>query len=348
MIHFIHFKATPGGIEVMRPRIISSLSEFHFYVFIIRPLRKEDVNVYEGVNCNIRFGSNNNWIVFLKLWIYGLKHKNDIFHIYNVGTFYLLVLRLAGVRKIIYSIHTNIFWRSRFQKIVRKLFWQFALSKHHKIIANSLYCRNVFREKISNKYEIDIIYNPIYINEVCKSIVIPQKTLKIIYVGRLVKTKNLKLWLEIAAKIKEKYKDTQFEMYGEGPMREEIIDYSRQLGLENSLFLKGYRENMTEVYKNSSLTMFLSNNESFGNVVVESILCGTPVIALSIPSMKEIFKNFPNFLIDIDDDIEHAIIKKIDNIGELQQYVNKAREEFQSRFSLQAHIDALKNMYSSF
>ena len=46
--------------------------------------------------------------------------------------------------------------------------------------------------------------------------------------------------------------------------------------------------------------MFLSEYELFGNAVVESILCGTPVIASDIPSLREIFRNYPQFLVPAD------------------------------------------------
>jgi glycosyltransferase involved in cell wall biosynthesis len=94
--------------------------------------------------------------------------------------------------------------------------------------------------------------------------------------------------------------------------------------------------------------ILLSRNESFGNVVVESILCGTPVIACDIPAMREIFRDFPIFLIGQDADFPEALLHKIKDFEQLNRSVFLARESFMARFSPRAHLDTLTELYSSF
>ena len=81
---------------------------------------------------------------------------------------------------------------------------------------------------------------------------------------------------------------------------------------------------------------------------MESILCGTPVIASDIPSLREIFRNYPQFLVPADGRMESDILEKINDLEKLKKLVAEAAEEFRTRFSTEQHINGLKNVYSSF
>ena len=98
----------------------------------------------------------------------------------------------------------------------------------------------------------------------------------------------------------------------------------------------------------ADILLFLSEYESFGNVAVESILCGTPVIVSDIPSMREIFIDFPEFLISLDDNLNDAVLHKLDDINKLKELTLKARTQFLNRFSVEAHTTALDRLYKSF
>ncbi len=88
-------------------------------------------------------------------------------------------------------------------------------------------------------------------------------------------------------------------------------------------------------FRSSSLLLFLSEYESFGNVVVESILCGTPVLTSDIPAMREIFSGYPYFIINGKTDLFREIDMKITNLKKLKELTMKAREEFIQKYSLE-------------
>ena len=152
----------------------------------------------------------------------------------------------------------------------------------------------------------------------------------------------------MAASIHNVRNDSRFLLYGDGPLKQKLIEYSRCIGTDGYVYFKGFLWDISEAYHKSDIMMFLSEYESFGNVVVESILCGTPVIASDIPSLREIFRNYPDFLVPIDDRMESAILEKINDLEILKREVIKAEEEFRTRFSPERHINSLKVIYSSF
>jgi glycosyltransferase involved in cell wall biosynthesis len=315
----------------------------------MRPNPENEANVYEDVFIKITYGRPNH-LTYWDLFLYSRKNHKDIFHVFNIGPIALLVLRLAGVKKLVYGIHGTIYWKNSSQFIFRKLIWKLSMHPNYITTSNSVFSGEVFMEKVLKANRPLLLYNPIDSNRFHKSEKnkINNQTFKIIYSGRLAIGKNLFKWIDIAKAINKKFPDFRFEIYGEGLLKLKLQDYIIQNNLSEHVVLKGYYSNVVEIYKDADLLIFLSEYESFGNVVVESILCETPVIVSEIPSMKEIFKNFPEFLVGLDKDLGYNILRKIEILDFLRISTEKAALEFRQRFSLFQHITKVENIYESF
>lgn len=347
MIHLLHNTSKPGGIEVLQPIIINHLSHLKFSVFLIRPDKPGETSVYHGMNLTIKYGSHSNIRAFFKLLKYSYTHRKDVFLAYNIGPFFLLALRVACVRHVIYAIHGTIYWRSRFQKIVRKFVWKLALSKKMKIIANSEHSKEVFKKQIGFTGDIQVVYNPIDSKRFLEKRS-TKPTKKIVYAGRLSPGKNLFKWVDVAAEINKNHPEYSYVIYGHGDQEASLNDYINQKGLSHKVRLGGFRSDIERVYQEADLLLFLSRHESFGNVAVESILSGTPVIVAAIPSMREIFMNFPDFIVELDENLEKNVIKKIEQIDGLKKLVPEVKKEIIDKFSLDQHIDKLNQLFASF
>ena len=351
MIHIVHFRPNPGGIELLMPKIIRALQQYQFQVFVIRPAYKDKPDVYTNQDdIVVNYGSDNIFLAYVRLFLYALKHRDDIFHLHNAGPFVLLLLRFTGIKKIVYSIRGTKYWKKPWQKGMRKFSWRLGLGKKVRIIANSEFSRSVFLKEVSNRYPVQVVYNPIYNSDQLSSKPknSPDKEIRIIYAGRLVKGKNLHKWLDMAAAIKKVIRNARFEIYGDGPLRNELMAYSEKLKLNSLVDFMGFTKDISSAYSQADLMIFLSEYESFGNVVVECVLSGTPVIASAIPSMKEIFRNFPDFLVELDDNLEENVLKKVEKLDQLKTKLPELMEEFKARFSMKKHIQKLDTIYNSF
>ena len=140
---------------------------------------------------------------------------------------------------------------------------------------------------------------------------------------------------------------TIFEIYGSGPLSQALTEKIRSSGAEEYITLKGYRSDIERVFRDADLMLFLSEYESFGNVVVESILCGTPVIASDIPAMREIFRDYPVFLVSPDEDLPGQIADRLRDYSRLAEAVKAAEMNFRERFSEKAYINSLDKIYLS-
>ena len=71
---------------------------------------------------------------------------------------------------------------------------------------------------------------------------------------------------------------------GEGSEKENIENYIRNNDLENYVKLLGYKSNPWKYLSRSNLFVLSSIWEGFGNVIVESMFLGIPVISTSCKS----------------------------------------------------------------
>lgn len=348
-ICLVHYSSAPGGIEVLMPEIIRMLPGVVFSVFVIRPPERGKINVYEGTGTDVTCGSLSNLRAAYRLWRFGRSNRKALFHGFNTGPFFLFVLRLAGVRKIVYSVRGTRHYSNRFQKLSRRAIWNLTINRRSGFIANSDYSRDVFVSYLPRvKSRIRVIYNPVYSDRIKVSDVrTAEGGLNIIYVGRLAEGKNLFRWIDIAAEIHRVRSDARFHLFGDGPLKERLMEYSRAAATDDCLFFRGYVRDLSKIYTGADLMLFLSEYESFGNVVVESILYGTPVLAADIPSMREIFVNYPEFILPAGDQTAGMILKNIENLEELRRVTREAAREFRTRFSIEQHISGLLEVYDS-
>lgn len=129
---------------------------------------------------------------------------------------------------------------------------------------------------------ITVIPNGIDFNKIQQ--VRPSKEeVDVLYVGRLIKDKNVDMLIKAVASLKEEFPDVKCKIIGEGPEKENLIRLSKSLGLEkNTKFLEFMTEydDVIAHMKSSKVFVLPSTREGFGIVLIETMACGTPVIGI--------------------------------------------------------------------
>lgn len=77
--------------------------------------------------------------------------------------------------------------------------------------------------------------------------------------------------------------DVRLIILGEGPQRPELEEIVQQLELEDRVDLPGFVSNPFAYLRRADICILSSFHEGFGNVLVESMVLGTPVIASDCP-----------------------------------------------------------------
>lgn len=129
-----------------------------------------------------------------------------------------------------------------------------------------------------------VINNPInHINTPCE--VESQNGRKLIVsAGRLQKVKNYELLIDSFAKIYKKIPEWDLIIYGEGSERENLEKMIFELKLDNRVFLPGLVSPVENYIKKASIFCLSSTSEGFGNVIIEAMSLGIPVISTNCPT----------------------------------------------------------------
>lgn len=99
---------------------------------------------------------------------------------------------------------------------------------------------------------------------------------------RLSPEKRIEDMVRIMKGIHHDYPSKRLEIYGEGKERESLEALIRDLGLEKVVFLKGYVEDVGEIFSRAALSLLTSKFEAFSLSVLESLAHGCPVLAYDI------------------------------------------------------------------
>jgi glycosyltransferase involved in cell wall biosynthesis len=104
----------------------------------------------------------------------------------------------------------------------------------------------------------------------------------LLFAGRIAREKNIDFLLAIAPRIIERHPEVVFLFVGNGPDLYDFEEESQRLGLTDCCIFTGYlnRADLALTYGVSDVFVFPSLTETQGLVTIESMLSGTPVVAI--------------------------------------------------------------------
>ncbi|MCX8087515.1 MAG: glycosyltransferase family 1 protein [Rhodocyclaceae bacterium] len=109
-------------------------------------------------------------------------------------------------------------------------------------------------------------------------------------VGRLAPEKNLKLALAAFGAIRAKYPKARLVCVGDGPLRAQLERRHPECLCVGARFGK----DLAAHYASADLFLFPSLTETFGNVVVEALASGLPVVAFDLAAASELIHDGEN------------------------------------------------------
>ncbi|MDD3247362.1 MAG: glycosyltransferase family 4 protein [Methanosarcina sp.] len=108
------------------------------------------------------------------------------------------------------------------------------------------------------------------------------KIYDIIFVGRLIKEKNVDVLFKAVALLKADFQDLRCCIVGDGPEKEALVGLAKKLGVSENVKFEGFQEYGALIGKiKASKTLVLpSSREGFGMVVIEAFACLVPVVTV--------------------------------------------------------------------
>ena len=194
---------------------------------------------------------------------------------------------------------------------------------------------------IHNGLEVDIPVNFVK-QQTRKQFNLPQTFPVIGIFGRLTKQKQHHLFLEAARKILDKLPEATFLIVGEGPEKEQIEKYSKELGISDHVHLLGMQKEIFKLYHYCDLVLLTSAYEGIPNVVIESMLIETPLVAFDVGGVVDAIPNRDLGIVVPQGDTQQMAeeaISLLNDKNRLKTIGQKARLFVQEKFPMQKMVD---------
>lgn len=261
---------------------------------------EKDKVIYYKNQLNPLFRVMNYFILNVKIsWSILLKSKDVDLFLFFMETGLPLPMTIAKFRnkRIIWLLPSSSRNMTKYNHDFLDLFLlplhSFSYHLADKIV---VYSMNLIKEWKLQNYSDKILIaqqHIIHIDKFPAAIHLFDRPLQIGYIGRLSEEKGVKNFIHSLPAILNVRKDVSVLIGGEGPLKEEIESFLQAEKLTNRVNLAGW---ISEVdlpkYLNSLRLLVLpSYTEGLPNILLEAMICGTPVLATSVGAIPDIIKN---------------------------------------------------------
>jgi glycosyltransferase involved in cell wall biosynthesis len=111
----------------------------------------------------------------------------------------------------------------------------------------------------------------------------------LVTVGNLEAVKNHRYLLQVLAQAKQAGRAYTMDIFGEGPMRHDLQQMIRSLGLERQVRLRGFHSDVRGLLPGYRACVHASYSESLPLALIEAMAAGLPIVAANTGGVSEIF-----------------------------------------------------------
>lgn len=164
---------------------------------------------------------------------------------------------------------------------------------------------------------------------------------KIVAVGRLAEQKNHKMLIRAFSKVLLKHPDFELWIYGDGPLKVQLEELSKELQIGEKVFLPGNVSDIHRQISDAECFVLSSNYEGLSNALLEAMIMGIPCISTACAGSDEYINNGNNgLLIPVNDTeaLTNAMLAIIEN-GELRDRISQNGKKIASKVSTERVIN---------
>lgn len=198
-----------------------------------------------------------------------------------------------------------------------------------------------------NKSNKRVIYNPIISHEIIKKsneLNVEFDEFTIVSVGRLNLQKGYDRLIRVHAKLVELYPH-RLMIIGEGNEREKLEKIINELGVSDTVELKGFIKNPYPYIKASNVFVSSSLAEGYSLVVAESIILGKAIVSTETTGPKELLDNGKYGILceNSEEGLLSSIKYVLENKQKISEYENLSKIRSES-FDYRSIIDQIENL----
>ena len=204
-----------------------------------------------------------------------------------------------------------------------------------------------YRKSDKNIYVIPSIIDPnIVKSELADSGKGKLNVNKLVHVGRFVRVKRHDRLLQIAQDLKNRGIAFQLDLIGDGPLKNEIYNMSKEMALNNVVTFRGYQNNPFSWIARADVMLLTSDYEGMPLVLIEALTVGTPIVSTDVEfGPREIIENGVNgFVVAPKDDIQafvNCVVTVLSDKTTFSENAKKSSERFYIQNYMEKYLDIM-------
>ena len=352
-----------GGPAVHASDLVEELGTRGHEVAVVT-LRDPGVTVTDR---RVRAVSRARPVVLRMLWVAGwlVRHRHRYDVVYATG---MLAEAVAGARlarrPVVAKVVGDPAWeRSRrlgltadgfetFQATagggarVRAMTWlrDWAVRSATEVVAPSTYLAGVARRWAPDRRHVTVIANGVRApSGVPRSREPHEGRLRAVFVGRLVDHKHVDRLIEAVGQVP----GVELDVVGDGPQRDDLVEVARRAGVAERARFPGSLDHdaVLDVVGRADVLLLASSYEGLPHVVIEALVCGTPVVAPDVGGTAEAVEHGTSGLIvpgDLDSFVD--ALTQLRDDPSLRERLAKGALEAGMDWRFEATADAVERL----
>lgn len=277
ILYLYNYYPNPGleqqlseNIKIYKCDTRNILKHFNRFLLLLRIIRKERISRI------VSFAKNGTYHALFAKVFFPLRKISIIYRMVSVDS-ELINSSCKIINRVKYFIYINVLCRNVNVVIGQSNYMtESFVKKNPKILKNKVITIQNFLlvKKIKDKSiePIEILYD------------------YFIFIGRLSDEKDIKGIIEAYKKISDN-NSIKLVIIGEGSLKTKIIRIINASGLNDKVVLLGYKKNPYKYLEKAKALILFSRYEGMPNVVLESMICKTPVIVSDFEGVEDIVQD---------------------------------------------------------
>lgn len=357
----LHIQLLPllSGVQrVSLNEMISLKSEFEYKLLcasngpLTEHLDRNDIESFLIPELCRNIDVKKDFLAFFKILKFIRNENFDIVHTHSSKTGVLgrIAAKLAGVRKVVHTVHGFSFPAAETKSSYYLFFFLEWFAKFFTdiLIVLNESDKNIAIKKLGyNKKRIRIIPNGVDINKFKPHEKESNKaSLKIIMVGRLWRQKDPNTLLKAVLHLLDHNYDVKLTFVGDGDLRADMEKIAANYA--DSITFYGWSDNISEILVQHDIFVLPSLWEGMPLAILEALSCGVPCVVSDIPGNNDLITEDFNGSLFSPGDTESLIKKIISYITEPERLSKQSiasRSFIENGYSLELRNNTIKTIY---
>jgi glycosyltransferase involved in cell wall biosynthesis len=166
-------------------------------------------------------------------------------------------------------------------------------------------------------------------------------------IARFHPVKGHKVFLDACKIVLENFKDVIFILVGDGELKNELVEYVKQLEIAKNVCFVGFQK-PDDYIAMSSFTVLASFSESFPLSILESAAYRKTVVSTDVGGISKLIENGENgYLVKVGDskDMAEKMLDLLNNPEKAKEFGNKLYIKASTNFSIENFRDSYLEIY---